>query len=227
MTGDDLVVLFDIDGTLITTGGAGRRALERTFGEHYGRSDVFVDFPFAGMTDRAIIREGLRRLGHSFEGHDIDKLFLHYVNGLKAELLLSRAEHRLHLGMAEAVAALRARPRTVVGLGTGNIMEGAKAKLTPLNAYSWFDFGGFGSDHEDRAELIRIGIERGRSRLSNPYARAIIVGDTPKDVAAAKKNDAVCIAVATGSYDVEALRDAGADHVFATLAENGALSAFE
>ncbi len=208
---------------MITTGGAGRRAIELAFAERYGSSDLFAGFSFAGMTDYAIVREGFRRLGCDSERENLTALMGAYVTLLRAELSAT-SEHRLHTGMREAVALLRTREHTAVGLGTGNIERGAEAKLAPLGAYAWFAFGGFGSDHEQREELIRIGLERGKERLGSQDARGVIVGDTPKDIEAAHRNGALALCVATGSYDARALHAAGADHVFENLAEPDALT---
>jgi phosphoglycolate phosphatase-like HAD superfamily hydrolase len=216
-----LVVLFDIDGTLITSGGSGRRALEKAFSAHYACENLFADFGFGGMTDKAILREGFRRLGKELDAVACDALLETYVRALSEELAASK-DYRLHLGMKEAVAALRNRPNTAVGLGTGKIVAGAEAKLAPLGAYDWFSFGGFGSDHEDRGELIRIGIERGKAHLRVAKARCVIIGDTPKDIDAARKNGAEVICVTTGQFKNEEL--AHADHVFDTIDDPRALA---
>lgn len=216
-----LVVLFDIDGTLITSGGSGRRALEKAFNSHYACENLFADFGFGGMTDKAILREGFRRLGKELDHSAFDALLDTYLHALTEELAATQ-EHRLHLGMKEAVAALRNRPNTAVGLGTGNIIAGAQAKLAPLGAYEWFSFGGFGSDHEDRGELIHIGLERGKAQLGVSEARCVIIGDTPKDIEAARANGAEVICVTTGQFKKEDL--AHADHVFDTIDDPRALA---
>jgi phosphoglycolate phosphatase len=217
------VLLFDIDGTLITTGGAGRKALERTFGERYGRQNVFEGFPFGGMTDPAIIRAGLARVGRPYDLEEQAILLDRYVTALEEELR-STTQHRLHAGMRDAVHRCRDREHTAVGLGTGNIVEGARKKLEPLGAYDWFSFGGFGCDHEDRPTLIAKGIERGVQLLGadRRECRVVIIGDTPNDVSAAHANGAEAICVTTGQYSADQLRAAGADMVFASLAEVGA-----
>lgn len=219
-----LILLFDIDGTLITTGGAGRRALERTFQARYGKADVFEGFAFGGMTDPAIIRAGLERIGRPYDLEEQQTLLDDYVERLGEEL--SRASvHKLHDGMREAVARAREQKHTAVGLGTGNIIAGAKMKLEPLAAYDWFEFGGFGCDHEHRARLIEKGIERGVALLKVPRAecRVVIIGDTPHDVTAAHANGAEAICVTTGSFDEAALKAAGADAIFPNLAAPNAI----
>jgi phosphoglycolate phosphatase-like HAD superfamily hydrolase len=114
-----------------------------------------------------------------------------------------------------------------VGLGTGNVREGARIKLSRAGLFERFSFGGFGCDAEDRAELLRIGAQRGAAQLSLPLSdcRVVVIGDTPKDIAAANAIGAECIAVGTGSFDVHALRSHGPRYVFAHLLESGALEA--
>ncbi len=221
------VLLFDIDGTLVTTGGAGRRALERAFERRYGAREV-CRFPLDGMTDRAIVRGALAELGRPCTEEEIDAVLATYVAHLDETIAeMDDAKYRLHAGMREAVEAGLARARCAVGLGTGNIKAGAKAKLARVGIYDRFAFGGFGCDHESRNELIRIGAERGAQRLGAPLAecRVVVIGDTPKDVAAAKAIGAECVGVATGHFDTAALLASGATYAFSDLAAPGALAA--
>lgn len=219
------VLLFDIDGTLITTGGVGRKALERAFEERHGRADV-CRFPLDGMTDRKIFRLGLQALGVDDSPEAIDSLIALYLQKLEEEVARADvANYRLHEGMRPAVEQALLDARFAVGLGTGNIREGARLKLSRVGIYEHFTFGGFGCDAEDRAELIRIGAERGAAQLQAPLAecRVVVIGDTPKDVAAAKAIGAECVGVGTGSYSPRQLMDAGADAAFRDLSEPGAL----
>lgn len=226
MTVRPLVLLFDIDGTLISTGGAGNRAIHRAFAEVHGRADACAHFKFGGMTDRAIAREGLRTIGKSDSADDIEAVLAVYVR-LLAEELKTTEGHRVHAGIHAALAAAEARERCAIGLGTGNVEAGARAKLTPVSLHHRFAFGGFGSDHEDRAQLIAIGQARGAERLGLPLraVRTVVIGDTPKDVSAAHANGAFALAVATGGFSVDELRATGADLVVPDLNAAGALAA--
>jgi phosphoglycolate phosphatase-like HAD superfamily hydrolase len=114
-----------------------------------------------------------------------------------------------------------------VGLGTGNVREGARIKLERVGVHHHFRFGGFGNDAEARPEVIRLGAERGAAELGVPLAecRVVVIGDTPRDVHAAASIGAECIAVATGSYSVEELQASGARHTFPDFSEPVALSA--
>jgi phosphoglycolate phosphatase-like HAD superfamily hydrolase len=219
------VLLFDIDGTLVTTGGAGHRAMHRAFETLHQRTDA-CDFRFDGMTDRAIARQGLLNIGAPSDEAGIDALLAAYLEALTDEVSrVEAARYRLHPGMEAAVNAACARENFAVGLGTGNLREGARIKLSRLGIYERFAFGGFGCDHEDRTELIRVGAQRGADRLGAPLAecRVVVVGDTPKDVLAAKGIGAECLGVGTGSYTPEVLRAHGAEGAFADLAAPGAL----
>jgi phosphoglycolate phosphatase-like HAD superfamily hydrolase len=221
------ILLFDIDGTLITTGGVGRRALERAFEERYGRSDACTSFRFDGMTDRLIARQGLTLLGVEPTDAAIDDILAVYVRLLEVEVARATdARYRLHDGIAEALAVAHELGMGV-GLGTGNVREGARIKLSRVGIYERFAFGGFGSDAEDRAVLIRRGAERGAEHLRVPLeeCRIVVIGDTPKDVDAARAVGAESVGVGTGGFSAGALREYGATHAFASLASPGALGA--
>lgn len=222
------VLLFDIDGTLITTGGVGRDALEVAFARAHGkRSSPYLNFRLDGMTDRAIVRGALRHIGHEPTAEEIEAILKTYLEVLEENVARADAsKYRLHAGMQRAVDASHDRGHAV-GLGTGNVREGARLKLTRVGIYHRFAFGGFGCDHEDRLELIRRGAERGAERLGVPLGecRVVVIGDTPKDVAAAKGIGAECIGVGTGAFTAQQLIEVGADRAYRDLSEPGALEA--
>ena len=208
------VVLFDVDGTLITTGGTGRKALERAFERVHGRADACDHFSFAGMTDRAIFRGGLKAIGAEGTEGEIDLLLTSYLAHLEEEVARAPV-YRVHDGIVAALDALRELDHVALGLGTGNVETGARTKLERVALNHYFDFGGYGCDAEPRAGLIAAGARRGAERLGVPLAacRLVIVGDTPKDVTAAHANGGACLAVATGGASFEALVEAGAEIV--------------
>jgi len=221
------VLLWDIDGTLVTTGGVGRRAVERAFERRHGRADACSRIRFDGMTDRSIARLGLEAIGVAPTDEAIAAVLATYVGELEDELRLSPAgQFRVHAGIEAALQAANERGMAQ-GLGTGNIALGARLKLEHVGLYRHFDFGGFGSDHELRVELIRLGAARGAQRLgvSVQACRVVVIGDTPKDVDAARGIGAECIGVGTGSYSAEQLLEHGATHAFADLTAPGALPA--
>lgn len=221
------VLLFDIDGTLVTTGGAGRRAMSRAFAETHGRPEALAQIALDGMTDRLIVRQGLVGIGAEASEAAIDTVLAAYLGVLAEECARVEPErYRVHHGMREAIAAASGTG-AAIGLGTGNIREGARIKLERVELHAHFAFGGFGCDAEDRTQLIRIGAERGAAALGKGRAdcRVVVIGDTPRDVAAAAAIGAECIAVATGRFSVGELRACGANYVFGDLTEERALDA--
>ena len=219
------VVLFDVDGTLITTGGTGRRALERAFERVHGRADACEHFSVAGMTDRAIFRKGLQAIGAPGTEAEIDHLLESYLAHLAAEVARAPV-YGVHEGIVGALEVLSAEAHIAVGLGTGNVEAGARTKLERVDLNHYFAFGGFGCDAEPRAELIRVGAKRGAARLGVPLSacRLVIVGDTPKDVAAAHANGGECVAVATGGASFDDLVAADGDLVCHDLTEPAAMA---
>jgi phosphoglycolate phosphatase-like HAD superfamily hydrolase len=178
------------------------------------------------MTDRGIIREGLTREGLAADEATIDAICAAYVTALAEEMPRSEG-FRILPGVPELLDALAGRPGAAVGLGTGNLREGARIKLEHAKLHHHFAFGGYGSDHEDRPTLVRIGAGRGAARLGVPLerCRVVVIGDTPRDVAAARAIGADVVTDATGGIDAAALRAAGAGHVFPDLSAPGVLAA--
>jgi phosphoglycolate phosphatase len=218
------VLLWDIDGTLISTAGVGRRALEIAFARRFGRHDV-LGFPFDGMTDPLIFRQGMAALGMGVA--EIDRELpatLEIYLDVLADACAEAQSFRIHAGIEAALALVAGRPGFSVGLGTGNVESGARLKLGRVGLNDHFAFGGFGSDHGDRAQLIAIGANRGAARLGIPRedCRVVVIGDTPRDIAAAQAIGAESIAVATGSFTVAALAAAGATWAMANLADPSA-----
>jgi len=218
------ILLFDVDGTLVTTDGVGRRAIEKAFAQRHGRSDV-VSFSFAGMTDKAIVRDGLLALGKQFLSDialqaEMDATLAFYLRVLEHEAS-THGGIRIHDGIVRALGLAEARPDVALGLGTGNIREGARIKLGHAGIYHRFSFGGFGDDSIDRPEILAAGARRGAAQLGLPLAacRVVVVGDTPKDIAAARAIGAVCVAVATGMHSVADLEAHAPTLACATLAD--------
>jgi phosphoglycolate phosphatase-like HAD superfamily hydrolase len=219
------VLLFDIDGTLVTTGGAGRRAMDRAFEVLTGRGDA-THFPFAGMTDRAIVRAGLVHVGHDDDDASIERLLSLYVELLEQEVS-SATEYAVYPGIIRALDAALGADHTAIGLGTGNLRRGARIKLSKVELYERFAFGGFGCDHEDRAQLLRTGAERGAELFGRPLGecRVVVIGDTVRDVDAGLAIGADVVAVGTGGEELAVLRTRGAHFVFRDLDEPGAIEA--
>lgn len=223
------ILLFDIDGTLVTTGGVGRRALRAAFQGLHGSEGLLETMSFEGMTDRAIVRDGLEGLGLEATPERIDATLADYIRRLEQEIPKSDPAHyRVHVGVHAVLdAARRAGGGYAIGLGTGNVKDGARLKLSHVGLFEHFDFGGFGCDHENRVELIRKGAERGAAKLGEAVdrCRVVVIGDTPKDVSAAHGIGGECVAVGTGTYTTDELQACGAKYVFRDLTVSGAIAA--
>lgn len=214
------ILLFDIDGTLLTTGGAGRRAMREAFARYTGHPNVFEGVSFGGMTDLGIARVGLTAAGREMNTAQAFEALELYLS-LLPEALREVGPSTVFPGVPEVLEAVSGHDHVGVGIATGNHEQGAAQKLAHAGLGGWFHFGGYGSDHEIRAELVRIGAQRGAAHLSRELSgcEVIVIGDTPRDVVAAHAIGAYCLAVATGGYDAAALHEAGADKVVADLTD--------
>ena len=210
-------VLFDIDGTLIDSGGAGARALNRALDGLTGIANGFRGIDFAGKTDLQIIQEGLDRLGFQSQNGLFRSLIDRYLQGLRAEVPRSRGH--IKPGVQGLLQGLRDREGISIGLLTGNLEEGARIKLDPFGLNTFFPIGAFGSDDPDRNRLLPIAVERffEREGISVPYRNCIVIGDTPRDVTCAHAHGGRCLAVATGPYTVEELQRTEPDLVLPDL----------
>uniref|UniRef100_A0A7C4ENM6 phosphoglycolate phosphatase n=1 Tax=Thermodesulfovibrio aggregans TaxID=86166 RepID=A0A7C4ENM6_9BACT len=212
------IVLFDIDGTLISTGGAGTRSLNIAFEEVLGIKEAFKNFEMAGKTDVQIIKEGLFIHGIKPTFTLLQELIKHYLKNLDRQMN-NNAKH-LKPGVPSFLDIIQ-KLKYPTGLLTGNLENGARIKLEPFGLNSYFRFGAFGSDHEDRRYLLPVALAR-FSRISKyrvPFQQCIVVGDTPRDIACAKPYGAKVIAVATGPYSFEELSKTDADLVVQNLSE--------
>jgi phosphoglycolate phosphatase-like HAD superfamily hydrolase len=217
------VVLWDIDGTLVAAGGAGRRAFERAVADFVGPFDgALRDMRLDGMTDRLIVREALALLGQPHTDARCDELLARYVEHLRTEI--HGPGFRVLPAAAETLTALRAAGRPF-GLCTGNVAEGARVKLAHAGLHGHFEWGegaiaGFAADGEAREDVVAAALRRASARLGRALApdEALVVGDTPRDVSAAHRHGVPVLAVATGRFTVDELRAAGAEWTAATLA---------
>lgn len=214
-----IILLFDIDGTLLNAHGAGRRALERALWEVTGVENATEGVDFRGMTDLGILAASFSAKGLTHHAEVGERVLRRYVELLEQELLAQRAAKTLP-GAVELLDWIHATlPRAAVGLGTGNVEAGAYAKLRAVGLAHRFEFGGFGSDHVDRHEILRVGAERGARRLQIKPSdcRTLVIGDTLRDVSAALAIGAECIAVGTSGIELDALKSAGAHLAVPTL----------
>lgn len=225
------IALFDIDGTLLSAGGAGRRSIEIAIEEVLGSREGSVSLhsvEFAGRTDPWIVQAALTCFGLAADDAMVAEVLRRYALHLPGQLAIASAFQVLP-GVLPILSDLSERDDIVLGLGTGNTEPAAHAKLARGGLDSFFTFGGFGSDHTDRPELLRVGLKRGlqRAGVAPGAARVVVVGDTPHDVAAAEAIGARCIAVTTGGYDAHTLRAAGATLVVPHLGSAEVWKAFD
>lgn len=223
------LVLFDIDGTLVWTDGAGRRAIHDALTEVFGATGP-ADYRFDGKTDPQIVRDLMRVVGHGDDHIDarMQAVFDRYVERLRAELTAPGYRPRVMPGVFELLGALEARRDVVLGLLTGNVVEGARAKLESVGIDpNRFPVGAFGSDHEQRPSLPDVARRRFRERFGVDVqgADCVIIGDTPADVTCGRAVGARAIGVATGRYGTDELRRHGAAAVFVDLSDTRAVVA--
>ncbi len=221
------LILFDIDGTLVDTSGAGRRALVRAYDEVFGIPDAFAGYSFSGTTDLHIVRTAfLRHEGVEPPPERISAARQAYMERLVGEMQKGCAEGsvRMFPGIVPLLDLL-AEKQVPVGLATGNFEEGAREKLTPVGLWHRFGFGGFGSDFEHRGMLTKLGIERGLERhgVSFDPEGIWIVGDSPLDIQAARYAGVKVLAVATGIHPVSELAELGPDAVVPDLGDTEAI----
>jgi phosphoglycolate phosphatase len=206
------IVLFDIDGTLICTGGAGRVAFAHTFHELFGVDEIAANVGFAGRSDRAIAFELMEVHGiePSLENwHRFTAAFLPHL-----ERVLPLSKGNILPGVTELLDQLALVDHAAIGLLTGNIALGAKAKLTHFQLLDRFRFGGYGDDWTDRSDIAVAALKAARASLNGSTSsgsKVIVIGDTPADITCARAIDAYAVAVATGGATIDELRRAEPD----------------
>jgi len=228
------LVLFDIDGTLVLTGGAGIRAMNRACEELLGHRQALANVPVAGRTDRIILTDVLTQAGQSPDDGLLDQLRDRYVEYLREEIerpgrtqnfesLGARGGVKAIMpGIRELLDALARRDDVFLGLLTGNFHAGARIKLEHFDLWRYFRCGAFGDDSADRNDLVPFAVRRAKEcgvpELSPEHI--LVVGDTPHDIACARAVGAVPVAVATGGFTADQLREHGADVVFQDLSRS-------
>lgn len=225
------LILFDIDGTLLWTNGAGRRAIHRALLDEMGTAGPIEGYRFDGKTDPQIVRELMELAGHP-ECNSEDRITAvctRYVELLTAELSKPTQATRMYPGIKELLAALEpyeADSRVLVGLLTGNVQHGAALKLRSAGLDpARFAVGAFGSDSHHRPNLPAIAAKRAEQRTGRRFTGddIVVVGDTPDDVACARPMSARTVGVGTGFYSAAALKEAGATYAFDNLGDTAAV----
>jgi phosphoglycolate phosphatase-like HAD superfamily hydrolase len=220
MTTDAKLILFDIDGTLIDTGGAGARSWAWAFKQVFHRRIDISEHSTAGMTDPAIARVTFTQVMEREPTSDEMTQLMSVYQAVLPDYVACSPDYRVLAGVHELLRRLT-DAGVQLGLTTGALEAAAHAKLGRGRLNHFFLLGGYGSDSEDRVALTRAAIARAERLLDHPLdlRQVLVVGDTPLDVAAAKGAGAVSVGVASGRYGVDDLRAAGAEHVLASLAQ--------
>jgi len=216
------LVLFDIDGTLVLTGGAGKRAITRAFAELFGVPDAFTGVSLAGRTDRYLVEQGLERCGVPITAETLTVVRERYLARLAEEIHEpAQGPKAMMPGVSQLLDALAERGHTHSALLTGNYEAGARIKLEHFDLWRYFRCGAYADDAADRNALVPFALQRAREcgLPELPPKHILVVGDTPHDVACAHAVGATPVGVATGGFTSDQLRESGAEVVFENLAD--------
>jgi phosphoglycolate phosphatase len=222
--GGSKLILFDIDGTLLLSGGAGMRGMNRAFEELFEVSDAFEGIPMAGRTDAVILTDAVARLAKALPADATDRFRRRYFAVLQEELEHPALRKGVLPGVRTLLETLRDHQGVFLALLSGNFAEAARLKLEYFGLAGFFPCGAYGDDAADRNALVPVAVTRARAcgAPDVPERDVVVVGDTPLDVACAHAAGARAIAVATGDFDVARLRASGADAVFEDLRDPAA-----
>lgn len=212
------IVLFDIDGTLIASGGAGKAALEAALASEFGIDQLIEKLSLSGRTDRAIVRDIFHMHGIDDSADNWQRMTTGYLRHLPIHL--AQRTGCILPGIAALLGQLSRRPSTALGLLTGNTRQGARVKLGHFGLADYFPFGGFGDEHLDRDSVARDALAEARRLHGDVSAERVwVVGDTPLDVQCARHIGAKVVAVATGWHTLEELTEYGPDMLVADLSD--------
>jgi phosphoglycolate phosphatase-like HAD superfamily hydrolase len=217
------LILFDIDGTLIKTGGAGEKAFAKVCEREFNVPDATRHLHFAGRTDPSIVRDFFEKFGIVATPENFTRFFSAYVIWL--EKILGTLDGSVLPGVRELIAGFQAMShRPVIGLLTGNIKQGAQLKLTHYRLWDSFTMGAYGDDHEDRNRVAAIARDRGSEILGTQLRgeEVLVIGDTPRDIQCARAIDAKVLAVATGIFTIDQLGEFRPHWLLPTLASANA-----
>lgn len=215
------LILFDIDGTLVLTGGAGSRAMTRAFRDVVGVDDGFRGIPMPGRTDPHILADAFARAGVSVEPAVLQRFRARYVECLREEIREPGPRKGVLPGVRQLLDALACHDGTFLALLTGNYTDAARIKLEYFDLWRYFACGAYGEEAPDRNQLVSVAVGRARACGAHPSAleHVIVVGDTPLDIACAHASGAHAFGVATGGHAAGELQASGADAVFEDLSD--------
>ena len=219
------LLLFDIDGTLVSTGLAGADAMGRAFEEIHGVADAFAGIEMSGKTDPAILREAWEAAGIDSADRDLQAFHDSYVSHLKDTLNESDRPRHLKPGLPGLLDTIAVDDNVVLGLLTGNFVTGAQLKLESFDILRYFRIGAYGSDNEDRKALVPVAQLRARQYCVTYVApeRTFVIGDTPRDIDCAQAHGVQAVAVATGNYSIQELQAHQPDYCLADLSDQQAV----
>jgi phosphoglycolate phosphatase len=214
-----VVVLFDVDETLVHTGGAGARSWDAAFQKIYGRPADIGAHSSAGETDPQVGRSTFKAVMERDPSDDeLDRVYAQYLLHLADDILVS-ANYRVLDGARDTLEAL-SEAGILLGIISGAMEGAARTKLVPADLNRYFIFGGYGSDSPVRADIVKLAIAKASTLHAGLRPdQVVVVGDTPRDVTAGNDAGAVSVGVATGKYSVDELAEAGATHVLSSLRE--------
>ncbi len=217
------LLLFDIDGTLITSGGAGESSLKLAMRERFGVEEDLAGITLAGATDALIARQLLSKHALEISPQNVSALLDSYLRHLPDRM--PRHRGRLLPGIVDLLEALKAFECFKLALLTGNLERGAKIKLSHFGVWDYFEFGAFADDHHDRNELGRFARIRAAERhgMEFPAERIYVIGDTPRDIECGRAIEAQTVAIATGIYSYDELRAHDPDFLFRDLSDTAAV----
>ena len=216
---DRRLLLFDIDGTLITSGGAGEAALKDAMRSRFAVEEDLAGVILAGATDARIARELLEKHGIAVSSENVAALLDTYLGHLSDRI--GRHDGKLLPGIVPLLNVLSHREDAVLALLTGNVSRGAEIKLTHYGVWDFFEFGAFADDHHDRNELGKFARARALERHGEefPPSRIYVIGDTPKDIECGRAIGACTVAIATGHYSAAELKEHSPDFLFEDLSD--------
>lgn len=213
------LLLFDIDGTLITSGGAGEQALIDAARERFGVENALAGITLAGATDGLIARLILEKQNVEPTAENLTALLDGYLGHLSQRL--PRHQGRVLPGIVDLLEQLKGRPDCVLALLTGNLVKGAELKLTHYGVWDYFEFGAFADDHHDRNELGKFARTRAFEKHGEEFApeQIFVIGDTPRDIECGRAIGAKTVAIATGNYTRDELAAHQPDFLFDDLSD--------
>jgi len=213
------LLLFDIDGTLIHSGGAGRRAMNTAFEDVFGVSNALDNLPLAGRTDSAIILNAIEEFKLRQNHDDLQRFQKRYFEHIQVEIKQANAEMRVMPGIRSLLDQLKVKQDIYLALLTGNWEFSGRVKLSQFDLSHYFDLGAFADDSTVREELVPFAVKRFENNYGfRPFEKDVyVIGDTLADINCAHANQAVAVAVATGPFSVQELQEYKADFVFKDL----------